>query len=196
MLVVDSGASMHMLSKKDLNSDEMDTLREVQTPATVLIANGKVQTNEEAQVHVQDLDLFVTVQLFEETPAVLSLGKLCSEHRCSYEWENGETHDWPKMGRQLLVSWITLYLSSSSSASTSRPKDQSNSFGESEISSDRTTTTRFALLNETLPEGYMWSGLRLTKIQPTSRPDHFWAWRLDKNWKAPQRREKQVWAIE
>ena len=27
MFVVDSGASMHMLSKKDLSSDEMDTLR-------------------------------------------------------------------------------------------------------------------------------------------------------------------------
>ena len=42
-------------------------------------------------MHVHDLDLIVTVQLLEETPAVLSLGKLCSEHGCSYEWKNGET---------------------------------------------------------------------------------------------------------
>ena len=41
---------------------------------------GKVQTNEEAQVYVHDLGLFVTVQLLEDPPAVLSLGKLCEEH--------------------------------------------------------------------------------------------------------------------
>ena len=73
-----------MLSKKDLSSDEMDTLRRSRTLAVT--ANGKVQTNEEAQVYVQDFDRFVTVQLLEVTPAVLSLGKLCSEHGCSYEW--------------------------------------------------------------------------------------------------------------
>ena len=103
MFVLDSGASMHMLSKKDLSSDAMDTLRRSRTPTTVVTANGDVQTNEEAQVYVQDLDLFVTVQLLEETQAVLSLGKLCSEHGCSYEWKTAKLHDRPKMGRQLLV---------------------------------------------------------------------------------------------
>ena len=39
-------------------------------------ASGEVQTTEEAQEHVYDLDLFVTVQFLEDTPAVLSLGKL------------------------------------------------------------------------------------------------------------------------
>ena len=42
--------------------------------------NGEVHTNEEPQVFVHDLDLFLTVQLLEETPAVLSLGKLCEDH--------------------------------------------------------------------------------------------------------------------
>ena len=36
-----------------------------------------MQMNEEAQVFVHDLDLFVTVQLLDETPAVLSLHKFC-----------------------------------------------------------------------------------------------------------------------
>ena len=70
MFVVDSGASLHVLSKKDLSSDEMDTLRRSRTPTTVVAANGEVHTNEEAQVHVHDLNVFVTVQLLEETPAV------------------------------------------------------------------------------------------------------------------------------
>ena len=43
----------------------------------MVTANGEVQTNEEAQLNVHDLDLFARVQLLDETPAALSLGKLC-----------------------------------------------------------------------------------------------------------------------
>ena len=46
----------------------------------MITANGEVQTNEEAQVYVHDLDLFVMVQILDDTPADLSLGKLCEEH--------------------------------------------------------------------------------------------------------------------
>ena len=65
---------MHMLSKKDLSSDEMETLRRSRNLSVVLTANGEVQTNVEAQVCVHDVDLFVTVQLLDDTPAFLSLG--------------------------------------------------------------------------------------------------------------------------
>ena len=53
--VVDSGASMHMISKKDLNSAEMDTLTTSKSPTRVITANGEVQTIEEATVFVRDL---------------------------------------------------------------------------------------------------------------------------------------------
>ena len=62
-LVVDSRASMHMLSRKDLNSAELHTVRVSRNPTTLITANGEVQTNEEATVYVYDLDLFVTVQI-------------------------------------------------------------------------------------------------------------------------------------
>ena len=110
MFVVDSGASMHMLSNKDLSSDEMDTLRRSRTPTTVVTANCEVQTNEEVQVYVQDLDLFVTVQFLEETPAILLLHQLCSERGYSYEWKTAKLHNWPRMRKQLLVQWTTSYL--------------------------------------------------------------------------------------
>ena len=51
---------------------------------------GEVQTNEEAQAYVHDLDLFVTVQILDDTPAVLSLGKLCEEHGYSNELTSGQ----------------------------------------------------------------------------------------------------------
>ena len=52
----------------------METLRRSRISTAVVLANGEVQTNEEAQRYVHDLDLFVTVQLLDDTPAVLSLG--------------------------------------------------------------------------------------------------------------------------
>ena len=66
---------MHMLSKKDLNSSELETVKVSKNPTTVVTANGEVQTKEEATVYVKELDLFVTDMLLEDAPAVLSLGK-------------------------------------------------------------------------------------------------------------------------
>ena len=71
---------MHMLSRKGLNSAELDTVRVSGNPTRVFTANGEVQTNEEATVYVNDLDLLVTVQILEDTPAVPSPGKLCEDH--------------------------------------------------------------------------------------------------------------------
>ena len=111
----------------------------------------KCKWNEEAQVFGHDLGLFVTVQLLEETPAVLSLGKLCSEHGYFYEWVNGQKPHLTTDGRvftcktdnsvPLVVPGLSSS-SSSSSSSTSKPKDQSNYSGESGTSSDPMITRR------------------------------------------------------
>ena len=81
---------MHMISKKDLNSAEMDTLTKSCSPTIVITANGEVQTHEEATVYVKELDIFLTMKVLENTPAVLSLGKLRDEHGYSHEWINGQ----------------------------------------------------------------------------------------------------------
>ena len=88
--VVDSGASMHMISKKDLNSAEMDTLTKSCSLTIVITASGEVQTHEEATVYVKELDIFLTMKVLEDTPAVLSFGKHCDEHGYTYEWINGQ----------------------------------------------------------------------------------------------------------
>ena len=81
---------MHMISKKYLNSAELETVTTSRSPLTDISANGEVQTNEEATVYVRELNIFLTMKLLEDTPAVLSLGKLCDEHGYSYEWINGQ----------------------------------------------------------------------------------------------------------
>ena len=93
--VVDSGASMHMISKKDLSNAEIDTLSKSCSPTIVIATNGEMQTHEKATVHVKELGIFLTKKVLENTPAVLSLGKLCDENGYSYEWI-GRYHFWPK----------------------------------------------------------------------------------------------------
>ena len=83
--VVDSGA----LSKRDLNVAEMDIVQVSRRTTTVITANGSIETNEEATVDVKGLHLFVTVQLLDDTPPVVSLGQLCEDHGYSYEWIEG-----------------------------------------------------------------------------------------------------------
>ena len=68
----------------------MDTLTRSCSPTIVITANGEVQTHEEATVYVKELDIFLTMKVVEDKPAVLSLGKLCDEHGHSYEWINGQ----------------------------------------------------------------------------------------------------------
>ena len=88
--VVDSAAPMHMISRKELNSAELETVRNYRCPTSIITANGEVKTHEEATVYVRELDMFLTVQILEDTAAVLSLGKLCEDHGYSYEWANGK----------------------------------------------------------------------------------------------------------
>ena len=69
-----------MISKKDLNSAELETLTTSKSATTVITASGEVQTHEEDTVYVKELNIFLTMKVLEDTPAVLSLGKLCDEH--------------------------------------------------------------------------------------------------------------------
>ena len=64
--MVDSRASVHLVSKRDLISAELGTMRTSRSPTTVMTANGEVQTREEATENVKELDIFVTVVLLQK----------------------------------------------------------------------------------------------------------------------------------
>ena len=76
----------------------MDTLTKSCSPTIVITANGEVQTHEEAIVYDKELGIFLTMKVLENTPAVLSLGKLCDENGYSYEWIKGQKHISSKTG--------------------------------------------------------------------------------------------------
>ena len=153
---MDSGASMHMISKKDLNSAELETVTTSRSSMTVITANGEVQTNEEGTVYVKELGVFLTMKVLEDAPAVLSLGKLCDENGYSYELinvpkphliKNGiRIHCNPENFVPIVVPGLSA--SSSSSLSTSTPTtpsrqeiDHSKSSSSSSTSPTMTTSS-------------------------------------------------------
>ena len=75
-------------------------------------------------------------------------------------------------------------------------EDYWNVDGEKELSDIWTGFTRFVVLKERPPEGYTWSGGRLTRKQKTSRPDDVWPdmWKFMSD--ATKKKAKQRWAIE
>ena len=140
---------MHMISKKDLSDAAMDTLTKSCSPARVVTAKGEVQTHEEATMYVKELDIFLTMKVLENTPAVLSLGKLCDENGYSYEWINGQK---PHLNEDEIrivcntenfVPIVVPGLSSSSSgsSSTSRTPMKQESHSSSSSSSSSSSPT-------------------------------------------------------
>ena len=77
-----------------------------------------------------------------------------------------------------------------------RIDDYWNMDGSQDLSDSWTGFTQFTLLEEKPPDGYMWSGERLTRKQLTSRPDHLWPELWKSIGKHAKLKEKQKWSDE
>ena len=75
-------------------------------------------------------------------------------------------------------------------------EDYWNVDGQRVLSDAWTGFTRFILLSERPPDGYTWSGQRLTRKQTTSRPDKVWPDMWKHMSDAAKMKAKQRWAIE
>ena len=108
-----------------------------------------MQTHEEAIVYVKELDIFLTMKVLDNTPAVMSLGKLCDENGYSYEWINGQKPHLIKDGIRIICNTENfvpivvpgLTSSSSASSSTSRTPMKQESHSSSSSSSSPSSPT-------------------------------------------------------
>ena len=77
-----------------------------------------------------------------------------------------------------------------------RIDDYWNIDGSRDLSDPWTGFTQFTLLDEKAPDGYTWSGRRLTRKQLTSRTDHLWPELWKSMGKHAKLKEKQKWSEE
>ena len=87
---IDSDASIPVIRKTDLSSKELETIEVSRLLLTVITTDGSIDTTEETIVDLKELDIFVTIQLLEDTPAVQHLGNY-EENGYSYEWKEDRT---------------------------------------------------------------------------------------------------------
>ena len=77
-----------------------------------------------------------------------------------------------------------------------RIDDYWNIDGSRDLSGSWTGFTQFYSIGRKAPDGQMWSGVRLTRKQLTSRPDHLWSELLKSMGKHAKLKEKQKWSAE
>ena len=90
-LLVDSGASSHMVCKKDLSPTERLTLRPLEREIPIQTANGIIVISEGCEIYVRDLDMKVFSLVLPATAHVLSLCFLCTIHGYDYHSYNNPT---------------------------------------------------------------------------------------------------------
>ena len=99
-------------------------------------------------MYVKELDIFLPMKVLENTPAVLSLGKLCDENGYSYEWINGQKPHLIKNGIRIIcntenfVPVVVPGLSSSSSGSSSTARTPLKQESHSSSSSSSSPSSR------------------------------------------------------
>ena len=100
-------------------------------------------------MYVKELDIFLTMKVLENTPAVVSLCKLCDENGYSYEWINGQKPHLIKDGIRIICNTENfvpivvpgLTSSSSTSSSSSRTPIKQESHSSSSSSSSPSSAT-------------------------------------------------------
>ena len=144
---------MHMISKKDLSDAEMETLTKSCSPTIVITANGEVQTHEEATVYVKELDIFLTMKILENTPAVVVARKVLRWKLIFLgmdQWSKTTSHQKHGIGipcsTENFVPIVVPGLSSSSSGSSSTSKTPSRQ--ESHSSSSSSTSSSSPTVSE------------------------------------------------
>ena len=70
-----------------------------------------VSSTEEARVHIRELGTHLSVKLVEDSPSVLSLGRLCDELETSHSWQTGGNRTLSKGKHSVTCGTINFVLS-------------------------------------------------------------------------------------
>ena len=114
-------------------------------------ANGSITTTEEASVYLRDFDMFISVQLLEDSPAVLSPGTLCEDTGYSCELKENNYPHYPRMDKvihcrsdtcvQIVAPGVVVDTRPRSDADAASGTPTADSFGRPRARSSRLAST-------------------------------------------------------
>ena len=88
-VIIDSGASFHLIDFDDLTQEERSRVYDLAYPIPLNTANGEVEATQAVQIYIPELEITVEAILLPKTPAVLSLGLLVEKEGFDYIWRRG-----------------------------------------------------------------------------------------------------------
>ena len=77
--ILDSGSCVDLVRKSDLSIAERKRIREAREPEKLLTANGPAHADKEVLVHIGSCVSSAQALVMDDSPSVLSLGKLIQE---------------------------------------------------------------------------------------------------------------------
>ena len=135
-IIVDSGASQHMIGEKELHDSERATIRSVKDPFLIQTAHGIVPCDKEARIYVHDLNVWVWAGLLEDSPAVLSMGLLCKSMGFAFTWEEGAEYGFLTKGNKTIRCKTVCNVPTVSIATESESQEAEDSEEDEDESSD------------------------------------------------------------
>ena len=85
-ILVDTGASWHMASRKTLPPEVVRTARRLKIPIKLSTANGDITVSAVVDIKPPGFDHTVEALLLDDTPTVVSVGKFCMDYGFGFYW--------------------------------------------------------------------------------------------------------------
>ena len=145
---------MHMPSRKDLNSDELETVKVSKKTVDGCYSQRRADHKRRGNSVCQSIRFIRDRVLLKDALAVLSLGKLCEDHGYTYYWTSGQKPQLIQNSRRMecntanYVPFVVPGLSTSSSSSSS-PTSPTSSSQEAVIPTQHPASAR----NESMSDG-------------------------------------------
>ena len=101
--IIDSGSGQHLIRRSMVASDSHLTT----CPVGILLqtANGLIRTYLKTRVFIRLLNIKVDAWVLDDTPLLLSMGKLVTEHGCDFGWRRkSQTATLTKDGKTLQLT--------------------------------------------------------------------------------------------
>ena len=92
--VVDTGSGHHLVSRKRLSREEQDKVEKSKETLRLATAGGVISCDDIVKVDVSKFGAEVCARVLKDTPRVLSVAKLVTEHGATFTWDRDGPRLW------------------------------------------------------------------------------------------------------
>ena len=89
MWILDTGSCVDLVRRDELSAQETRRITAADSPQNLLTANGPTKADQEVSLYVDSCGANTQALVMDDSPYVLSLGKLVQDMKFSFEWKRG-----------------------------------------------------------------------------------------------------------